>query len=371
MSKTNTAILYILIFIFTTFFSILSQRNGKRFNVKWFLLSFVIHWAFLAFTQIGSDYPAYYNNILHSSLSKVNVLSEPGFEILSCFLQYITGNPHIAILILKTLTLIIFYTGFFISRDDVAIWMSVLAYNVLLYLQGFYLLSEQIAIAVLALSYIYLSKKMTLKAVLFLFIACTLHTMCFLFVPIYIMVFFVGKKGYISIYKKTLIFLIYFVVIVGFAKIYTYLVSNIAVFQKYGRYALLSGGDSIGLLTIFTFSVLSYFVFILNRNSNDYGVNNTAFVFTASAFLYAILSYRVSTLLRINAAFIGIYAYSIPYLFRNRKDHELYGNRYVMTYRSDVFVWTLFLFIRGVINLQTYMVSTSSGISNYIFSWPF
>ena len=146
----STFFLYFFIMIVTSLFAMIAQNNKKgivTFHLRWLLCSFFIHWFFCAFTNIGVDYPHYKNIIRNYSLSLFMEGEEIGFNGLSAFLYYITKNEDICIFFIKTLTMVLFYLGFYKLKDKIQLWMCILSYNVFLYLSSFYLISIHVAIA--------------------------------------------------------------------------------------------------------------------------------------------------------------------------------------------------------------------------------
>lgn len=378
MSKENTLILYIFIFIFTTLIAVLSQhkmRNTMNSRPAGLAISFLVHWFFCCFTNIGVDYQNYYRIIEYLGTSSAFEGVELGFTWFCLALKWLHLNPDQIIFILKTITVILFYRGFYKIKNVTVLPLVILAYNALIYLQGFYLLSMQLAIALLFLSsinFLFGDRKKTIR---YFILGCLIHTSSVLVAPIVIILLYLQKKQQ-TITKKQIVFLVgvMIVVVVSFSIIYDYAISSIPLFQFYAAYELVDASQSTGsgLGQIFFYLPIFYFVLQIYNSNLSLDIKNASVVFSIVGFSYAMLGYKVDVLMRINESFFCIYALFIPLLFCKRKLRLIAIKQIRFPYSMETLVWVVYLIFRGYIVTAGYMSDDSlSEISEYNFFIPF
>ena len=316
MSISETRILYIFIYVVTTFFCACSQKThaGKIiFKPEWLLASFVVHWFFMAFTDIGTDYEHYIRNVRYSE-EKLAGIIEFGFNGICYILYKITRSPHITLFLVKTIELGILYYGFYRLRTKEYLWLAAFAYNAIVYLQGINLLSMHFCIVLLFLSFVYLLEKEKKKAVLSLIAACTVHSSAFLLIPIYILFFITGAtERRLSGFMVLVLILGVFGVVSVYDLVYKYAVSQLAVFEQYAHYEIVNETRGSGLMQFFYFSpifFLTFYQYFYMKEPNY--KKNLAVVFSLFAFAFAMLGYKMEVFARINMNFLGIYSAMVP-----------------------------------------------------------
>lgn len=377
MDKNETVLLYILIYFTTTVLAFLSQKSigvKRIFRAFPFFVAFCLHAVFLLFTNIGVDYYNYYDIIekLNTSIAYDGV--EIGFTILCSFLKFLVSSTDLVIFFFKLTTLSLFYFCFYKLRKFISLGLCIYGFNVLIYLQGFYLLSIQMAISLLLLSFYYLCKDNNKIALLFLGTACSMHNSMFLFVPIYGFYYYVNlsKK---RITKKNILFLVLLlmVVFVAFNFIYSYAIASISIFQNYGNYELITTSHGSGLAQFVFFLPVFYFVYQFYVSNIDYQLINIAVVFSFLGLGYALLGYKVDVLMRINMAFIGLYILFVPYVLRLKNNKIIWFKKgSCLPIRLDYFMWFAYLTFRGYIILADYFSKYSfSELDRYHFFNPF
>lgn len=377
MDQLSTILLYIAIFASTTILANFSQKISKfgiKYRKGYLFASFFIHWIFLSFTSIGADYISYYEIIDRLGTSNSYDGVEIGFSVLCLSLKKIVISPHLVIFLLKTITILIFYKGFYLIKNQSNLTLSVFAFNMLLFLQGIYLLSMQMAIALLFVSFIYLLNAKNTHSIVYLIFAILIHYSSLLLVPIYLIYYFGNIGGY-RINRLTIFFLVLFIagVLYFYVDIYVYFTSNFTPFKHYSNYELKNDSDVIAIGQILFFIPLLYFAFQIYKSDMNNNIKNAAVVFIIIAFGYAILGYKIDVLTRINMSFFPIYAILIPLLLTNRKKREIKVlTRLKLSYRVDTSIWFVYLLLRGYNVLSVYMSPNSvSQLSNYELFWPF
>lgn len=376
-----TIFLYIFIFFSTTILMKKSQLliNGKvKYRKGYFILAFFIHWFFLTFTNIGADYNNYIRIINNISAQNITKETEMGFNLVCFVLKTITHNNDITIFFIKTLTLILFYIAFRLLYEDVDIGICVLAFNLILYLQGFFILGMQLAIAFLLLSGIQLKHKKNIRAIILLIIAGSIHASCWLFVPIYVLyLYFTFRTKKIKPFFIALICIIYGSIYLSAGQIMQWAINNISQFSQYSIYGFNSTNTNIGFMQIVYFIPIFYFCYIMYKKDNSYVLKNMTIIFSVTAFLFALLGYKIDVFARINKSFFVIYGVLIPALLWDRKNYCsknmcINNNAFIFNYRSDVIIWVTYLFIRGIdIFIDLGLTTSSAAINPYSFFNPF
>lgn len=373
---SSTALLYIAIYISTTILASYCQKvsiEGIRFKKMPFIMAFLVHWIFTSFTDIGVDYKNYFEIIEWLGTSSAYYGVEPGFTWICLFFRTLFHSSHIAIFAYKTITIVLFYYCFYRIRNYCSIGLSVFAFNMLLFLQGIYLISMQMSIAVLFLSVIFLYENKQRNAIITLVLSCLLHYSTVLIVPIYCCYFIVGGSNR-TISKKSIMLLLVGTILIlhMYSTIYSYATSSIVALQGYSAYDLNKDG-TVGLGQLIFYLPILYFVIQIYKSNERASVKNMSIVFLIVSFCYALLGYKMDVLMRINMSFFFLYGLFVPAILFGRR----YGmietmSKWRLSIRADYLMWIMYLLVRGYIILAGYMSSDSlSEISVYNFYWPF
>ena len=373
----STVILYVSIYLLTTLFAIKSQARSSvgqvYFKWRWLVASFMIHWVFLCFTNISVDYKNYMRIILNVSFENLFLDSEIAFNGLCLILKCLFKSPDIVIFFIKSITLLIFYKCFIMLRNNVSLGLSVLAYNLLLYLQGFLILGMQLAIALLFLSIIYIERGDIKRSLFLLIVACSVHSSTILFVPIFILYLIINSRKHKMRGNFICVLSVSYVIIYIFmGKLLNWAINTIPQFSQYKIYHMIDKYSGLGIMQIVFFIPIFYFIFLLYRNDIDNSIKNLAIICSITAFLFAMLGYKIEVFSRINTNFIMIYSFFIPVLFFERKYKCQVNHRYIFNYRSDLMIWIVYILIRGLDVFINMGLTTSSAMINpYVFYWPF
>lgn len=376
MSYSETKLLYIAIYVLTTLFSFLSQQEGKKggivFKKFWLLCSFLIHWSFLSFTNIGADYDHYIRNIENTSASDLVGGVEIGFNGLCYIIYSICHSADITIFIIKTIEVVILYFCFYKLRFKCNIALSVFAYNALIFLQSILLLSMHFGIVLLFLSFVYmLQRKWAIACIVFL-LSCSVHSSSLLLAPCYLLIYLFNKFR-----QKINLFLIFIGLLVAvyavqrLEVIFKIAMSNIVFFQQYSNYALISNYSGSGIMQIVFFIPIFYFLLMVYFSNLNFEFTNALIVFSIVAFIYAILGYKMEVFSRINMNFIGIYSAFIPaILFSQKYKYLKYSIK--VPYLFNWCFWIVYLLMRAYLVFNSSLdLSSETDIYKYNFFNPF
>lgn len=376
MSKIQTQVFYIVIIIVSSFFAfhsqVVAEEDGKKKNKLKkisFLLSFLIPWFVIAFTNIGSDYKNYYYIIDRLTWSNYNIFSseEPIMNVVFLVIRNIVQNTDITIFMIKTITIMIVYYGFYLTKDKLKVGYAVLAYLLLVYLPSFYLLTIALAAAIVYLAFIlriYKNKK-TIPILLILF-AAQLHNSAYMIFPMYILMTIFMNNKQVTV-KRVLACIAYVSVVIFSSFIFEYFSSSISGFHYKGYGSNSYSGT--GAMVFFTYIPLLLLYFFIIKYNKNIKMNSIFFVFVLTSIMFKVLSYKFRVIERMEYYILPLFCCIIPsILFENNLDRLKNGNRIVIT--RILFFFLAYLIFRGVL-VFIERTTSSSGVGLYNFFNPF
>lgn len=375
MNNYATICVYLLIFTTTTLLAHCYQ-SGRRivcykrtYNLAF---SFIIHWVFLAFSNVGSDYSSYYAIIDNMRWNWAISSTETIFNVLCYILKLICDNADIVIFIIKTITLLIFYAGFHMIKDEVNLGYAMFAFNSLIYLQSFYLLQMTLSISIIFISMLLLNKEKRIFAFALLIIASLIHTSSFILLPFYILyIIFDFRKRKMSLFQIVITVVLFIIIMFGYMHIYVYAIGNISIFEQYAQYRSVSVATGTGLTNYIISAYLVYIAYMCMKNFDDYHVDKAILVFTMASILVLFMGYRFAILSRMNKSFIYLYIYVIPAYLRYRKTNRS-GNYIISTYQSEWLISIIFILFIWFFNFSDYVgVESVTQMQNYSMFMPF
>lgn len=380
MTRTSTILLYVSVLFVSTFCAAISQKrrvcNGKiqyYFRLKWFILSFLIAWFFCAFTDIGVDYYNYIRIVERAEIGSL-FLGEVGLNILCVILKFfLGGNADGVLFVLKTIAISIAYYAIYRLRKRVNLGLAVFSYILLSYLR-FYLMGMHISTALILLSLVYLVEGDDKKALFSYFIGCTMHYSAVLLFFAYLLFYAITlAKKRISRLMIALLSISYMITVFCVNSIYMFLTSNISIFKHYAEHGVINDYQGTGIMQFVFFLPILYFGLQIYKKHNNKRLINMALIFGLTSFFFAMLGYSLNVASRMYEHFIGLYMVIIPMFLFDRRNHQnIHSNKYLFSYRSDVFIWISYVCLRGFdVWVDILNISSSANLSNWRFFWPF
>lgn len=378
MSTEATIVLYIFIFAISTFFMYLSQRYVKfnqiiikqRFNIVWFIAAFVPLWFVSCFTNIGADYGNYTDIIKNA----VQVRSDYGivewlFYTICKILYDVFRNTDIVIFIIKSTTLLLFFCGLYMIRRMVPLWMSILAFCGLRFLE-FYLIQMQFSAAVFFIAVIFLLRGKILKSFLCYIISAFIHSSAFVFLPIFILFFLLN--GYNKLLSKAKVFSILICCVtisIAWLPIALFAVGFIPFFQHYAAYSLIEGYSGSGIAIYIYYLPILYFCTYAYKNYKFlFRYVNIIIFLSAFCFLFGSLGYKIEVIGRLRSYSIVIQMMLVPiYLYAR----HCYPVKSFLDIKSENVIWVLFLLFQSTIFFLEKISSETSFVSAWHFYNPF
>ena len=376
MSRIQTQFFYILVILISTFLAFKSQieieENGKRrlkFRKIFFILAFLIPWIVIAFTNIGSDYKNYYYIIDRLNWNNYNkyVSEEAGMNLMFLTIRNIVNNTDITIFFIKTITMLLIYSTFYIIRDKIKIGYAVFAYLLLVYLPSFYLLTITLAASIVYLAIIlriYKNKKII--PVVLILLAAQLHNSAYIILPMYFFITLLMDNKQVKL--KKIIFTVAYVSVIFLASfIFDYFSTSVQGFHYKGYGSNSYSGTGIMLIVMYV-PLLIIYLYLKKYNKNNL-MNNAFFAFMLTSLLFKLLSYKFTVIERMEYYILPLYSCIIPtIIFENKLDSTSKISRFSIT---KIFLMIiLYLLFRGIIVFIERTMSTS-GVGLYKMFNPF
>lgn len=360
MLETKT--LFYIVLILSLVFAHSSQghsyilSNGKlrrNFYAIPFVISCAIPWYMLSFTNIGVDYPNYYQIINEIELDNYATFFfvEPGFALISALLKNLSGGNIDAVLfIFKTFAIVGAFVSIYLMRNRLNVFYSVFAYMLLLFIPSFYLISQSMAstIVLLSISIFYRTKKPGLFFML-LFVGGFIHNSVFIFLPIAILIYYLYRTE-LTKNKRILTILIYITILLLATSVYGYLLQNVSAFHyvNYGDYKT----EGTGLYFFVLYLPLFYVVYIVSKFEQDKLNGVLIFIFILSSALFRLLSYQFKVIERMEFLLLANYIFCLP-IFIDNQLVSMFSKQHSYSKMSVIYFLYILYIGYGVIEERT------------------
>lgn len=372
-TSTSTSLLYIFIIVSTTFLAGKSQRitsMGVVSKVKWLIGAFFIHWFFCAFTNIGADHEQYIYIISYDAGFRLANGNEVGFNGLCMILYLLTHNAEICIFIIKTLTIVLIYGGFYILRNHVQMSLCVLAYNVSIYFEGFYLLSIS-----LALAFVFFAGALMIRnlhpniAFLLTIVGMTVHTSCLLMVICFLGILILNKfRIKVGWTLFAFLLLMTIIILVNIKEFFSYSISSIDMLSEYERYEEERDRSGSGLFYYFLYALFLFYVFPISKSNLNSHAKHAIIVFFLFSLMFSIIGYSFG-ISRIKYYSIVFTAIAIPYFFYQVKFEKQKMTSFLAP-KTLLLIWWIYLSFAFFQKIRS-ITSDAWSISHYEIYNPF
>lgn len=379
MNTVETAILYIFVFVLSTFFMYLAQKNVKLadgtkkriFDVFWFLLAFVPLWITMCFTNIGADYESYIDIITNArQIRYENGIVEWVFYSLCIVLFDVFRNAHIVIFIIKTVTLFLFFCAIYMLRKEAVLWLSLLAFCGLRFLE-FYLIQMQLSVSIFMIGLIFLLRNKPLRFLICYILSALIHSSALIFFPVFLLFF--ALKGQVRTFNREVIIsicIICLIILSAWLSISVYAVKYIPFFQQYAYYSLISDYAGSGITVYIYYLPVIYFCIFIYKSCKYWPqYTNIAVILTLFCFVFGILGYKIEVLGRLRAYALALQMIIIPIYFCKRRSDS--SRKALFSRRTENILWLLFLLFQSSLFFIEKMTSPTSMVSAWRFDNPF
>lgn len=373
---TGTFLLYLFIILSTTLLATKIQHFKKdgsvSFNWNYFLLAFLIHWFFIAFTRTGADHDQYLFIIEFDAIGRFSMGLEVGFNGLCIILQRLFHNAEIVIWIIKTITLLLFYLGFYLIRKKANLGFVFAAYNAWLYLFSFSILAHSLAISLVVLAAILLLRKENrLFPIVLTIVASTIHASALLLVVVVLGIMIADIIKYrVNWFTVMLLLIVAMVIINNLEFIFQKVVTDVEVFSDYERYNISqnTGGGFFNYI-IFVYILICMILPIMKSDMEPIA-KTSAVAFYIFSLVSAIMGYYLRSS-RLNQYAFTLYGITIPWFLYHIK-HKLSKSKPIISYDIQHWTWVLYLIFVTFSSLKSRTdPNGSSEMANYILFNPF
>lgn len=373
----DTKTLFFIVLIATLIFAYFSQSTSvelcneglrRKVRVVPFLLSMLLPWFMLAFTNIGADYPNYYQIINEVDINNYNsfFFVEPGFALLSALLKIVfSDNIDAVLFVFKSFSIVGVYVSIYLLKDRLRIFHSVFAYMLLLFLPSFYLISQAMAatIVLLSISFYFRNKSKWIPLLLLLF-GGLIHNSVYIFLPFAVLCHFLVMTK-LTKRKIVLTAFVFIVMTVGASSIYGYAVSNIPGFHyvNYGDNSF----EGSGMFFIVKYLPLFYMAFMVGKYSLNQTNKVFIIVFILASAMFNLLSYQFRVIERMEFLLLGLYILFLPMFMADQQYLRFNKNACFSNMKLFFYLYLCFLGY-DVIRVRT---SIAVDMSEYHFFNPF
>lgn len=383
--SAHSIFLYLAVFLFSTVFGCLSQKEVVcqtdkentfetvyRFRLPYFIISFLILWGFTFFSSNGEDYKNYV--LLISRLSWNNYSTffdqEPLFNAILLFLKDISSNNiALAIALNKTITLCLVFLSIYISRKRINIGFSIFCYDVFCYLESFYLLGMFQAAALILLANSIRNENSqennsffirTILPLILVVLSTQIHNSAYIYLVIYVVSFYIQRNTYTSNIKRLLIAIGY--ILANFLAGYVFsIASNLIGNFHYDSYYT-GSISNIGTLWFLMYIPLFFILYLIYKKEGNTKHYNIIFLYIMSSALFRAMSYSFTVVARVEFLLISLYCIFISDFMQSK---SLFIKKGKISFLGLAII--IYVFARGVF----YFVNELQWIGEYCFINPF
>ena len=353
--EPKTIYLYWAIVIISYFLGIISYRKRSRIidnkkckiniiNKFAFTLLFLFLLVFSAFRDVGTDLPVYKDifNQAYLGASYFNY-QEPGYMLLNLIFNKLGFNDVGFIALISFITLFFVFKTISENVSNIDVGLSVLAFVAIYYFQSFSLVRIYLVAAFLLYYSKYLVEQKFGKYLICIVIAILFHYSAILVLLPFVLYYLYEKK------RK--IFLPAFI-IACFMGIFAVLIfSKIPIFARYEDYLREGALSSDFGYMQFVLNIPNLLLWFYARKKKHGGTYvNMLIVYSLSALLIGMLSYKISMLGRSLVFYNIIYIVCIPYILNKIKRNNI-KTGFIF---SSIYV--IYLFLRFILYMNEYLI---------------
>lgn len=371
-----TFILYLSIMLSTTILASASQKKRHDgtvvFRKKLFWMAFLVHWIFIAFTNIGTDHDSYVAILEYDAFRRIAMGSEVGFNGLCLLLYQFTHNAEIGIFIIKTLTLGFAYLSFYLLRERASMGWVVGAYNAWQYLFSFCILAHSLSISLVILAAtLAISGKKWYGPVALTALASTIHASALVMLLVMIGLYALNiVKTKLSFSLVVILLIAAMITLNNISTVFNYFVTDVSGFEQYENNDM-SGNVGSGLFNYVLFAYLFVIIIIpVLQSKMEYNYRNAIILFYMFSLISALMGYYLGTA-RLNQYSIVFYGVAIPWFFY-QQEHKLIQTKPFLTLDMQRIAWMVYVLFVAYSSLR--MSANPAGtrdMANYVFFNPF
>lgn len=382
MDHSSTIALYIFVILWAVTWGRLAQKKRVSresavvrtvTNGSFFVIALVVPWFFLSFSNIGVDYEHYYDIIRKVTWTDYAdyFTWEPFFLLMSVFFKTLcNGNPDMVIFIYKTITLALMGYSIYLIRNDVKLWMSIMAYMMLYYFASFYLIAMCLACSIVSFAVVlWLKRGIFIIPLALILIAGQIHNSMYLFLPVFIVGVYLKNSTKKNTLKICLITLSFIAAGILSMVIFNWAIGNIESFHYEGYTdGYKEGSGAMFFLHFGTLFFLIYEYYTINKELSD--KIRFFFIFALGSALFYGMAYTFRVIGRMEFALITLYIIFMPLMFN--KTIDKFKFKKIGKYQIINFICFLYVFCLGYDEVTVRIVDKDTpGLGRWIFFMPF
>ncbi|MYL30778.1 hypothetical protein GLW03_13255 [Halobacillus halophilus] len=280
MRDFTSLLLYLCVFIISALLISIGKKQNKKSFSPLTIIGLSLPILMAAFRYgVGTDYFNYMREFNQSkNVSILNYLQSNGVLEIGSFLinkLSVSINSYSFLLgIYSGLTLIAVYLSILEYKSKVPIGLSFFVFLCIYYPFSLNLMSQFLAIAIVAISFKYIFEKNVVKFITLTFIASLFHSTSLIMLPIY---FFWNKKQDGLVNKWKIIIVI--IISMFFAYNYQIVLESISQLKMFEQYDVYVDANKIGQnRDIFIKLILFVFVFLFRKQLISYDQRNKLYI---------------------------------------------------------------------------------------------
>ena len=360
---TNTVIVYVTVILLATFFAFIYQKKKHKKKAKGYLvLAFLPIWIMLAFSNCGTDYPAYEEFFLNSLNPEYWIAGEMerGFLLFFAIVRFFTDSFEIFHIIWATVMLLLIYKTFVYYKNFIHTGYAMFAFASVYCIQSMNIMRIFFAAAMVFYATRYLLNKQYFKYTVAIVITSFIHiSSIVMLLPLVFLMMFPSPKKYLF---KTFVFV---VAIFAVFAARSFIFGGNLMGYTYG----LNAGGSLGVANIIYHIPLIIFFVVANKSDVfSKEANKVFFVLMMTSFAVGFLSYYIDLIGRMYVYFESVYVLFPAYYLNSWKTDKALDKSQKM---SNRFIWaTMFIVVmllRVVLSIE-YFVPDQTMPYTWIFS---
>lgn len=312
----GTICLYICVILSAVIVAFMSYKKGyanadngetincqPRISKPGMIITFLILWLLLAFSNCGTDTPMY-NDLFLNALNWNYCIGyhqiEVGFAVLNTVIRIFTKSTEVYNAIISFLFLIFTFGSLWRLKNDVHFGWAILAFTTTFYLQFMDLKRIYLAASIVLFALTFLLRKENVKYAFWILIATLIHMSAVLmFVPLLV-------QEYISKKCKTWKLVAISMALLVFIYIFRNQIFSIVLFDRYSNYGVVDG--SFGVMQLIYHLPIFWLIAKYGDLKQNY-FHKLCLVLTCMSFVLSSIGYFVVIISRVfvffELAFMG------------------------------------------------------------------
>lgn len=362
----NTLLLYFIICFSAWALGTLSQYRRKKVNKLFFFAAFFIVWFFYAFSKTGTDYEEYkyiFNLVSWDNFASLWI--EPGYALLNVVIKQFTSDPVVAVVLIKTLIMILVFKTIYDFSDRISIGFSLLAYCTLAYFDAFCMMRIHLSAALILFSInLFCNYRKKIFPAILLIISIYIHYSSIIFAIVAIVYVFIAIKNKIDVKKFATLCAILAGVWLVALPLLNLMITHISFLNKYAsKYTSISTFGVGQVIYHVPLMIGIYWLWKYRYKFKDIDdkLYSIGIVLMPFSLFFGCLGYRYEVIGRTFVFFLFDWVIFLPALLKGKTVFN-------MNYSSRMIVKTI-AFVYLLLRFWLYISVQNAGLDTFFFIW--